>query len=78
MDEGFLEEQIRRLREMSTWISEAQSRRLELRQMLERDLARRHGTPLDEVRDLTLYTSQRGTLASDGIRFAPARSPRAR
>jgi hypothetical protein len=55
MSERFLEEQIKRIRELTARISESGRRRAELTQLLER--ARRAYGPLEEVRDLSPYGS---------------------
>jgi hypothetical protein len=56
MAESFLEEQLKRIREMSEWVSRATSRAAELSD----ELAQRRESrgPLYDVRDLRTYTSR--------------------
>jgi len=55
MSERFLEEQIRRIRELSAQIVPSERREAELTQLLER--TRSAYGPLGEIRDLTPYDS---------------------
>jgi hypothetical protein len=51
MSEPFLEEQLRRIRQMSARITEARSRQHELSESMVRDREQRHFSPADDVRD---------------------------
>jgi hypothetical protein len=55
MAESFLEEQLKRMREMSEQMSRASGHAAELSNELERDRASRQRGPLYDVRDLRTY-----------------------
>jgi hypothetical protein len=51
MSEPFLEEQLRRIRQMSARISEARNRQQEVSREIERKREQRHAGPLENVHD---------------------------
>jgi hypothetical protein len=57
MAETFLEEQLRRIREMSEQMSRVRNRAAELSLEVERDRALMKRTPLHEVRDFRRFSS---------------------
>jgi hypothetical protein len=76
MAESFLEEQIRRIRELSARISESQTRRAELTRLLEE--RRSHYGPLEGVRDLSPYGDRGHGTSSAAREPVHARKPRRR
>jgi hypothetical protein len=72
MAESFLEEQLKRIREMGEQMSRAASRAAEVSNELARN--RESQGPLDEVRDLRTYTSRHESREpSDDAHADPAR-----
>jgi hypothetical protein len=65
MTESFLEEQLKRIREMSERMSRATSRAAELNDELVRNRAANQQGPLHEVRDLRTYNSIRSDWATE-------------
>jgi len=61
MSEHFLEEQLKRIREMTERMARLQARAAELPEEFERDRATARQGPLEEVRDLRTYSSIRST-----------------
>ena len=61
MSEHFLEEQLKRIREMTERMTRLQARAAELSEEFERDRAIARWGPLQEVRDLRTYSSIRST-----------------
>lgn len=77
MAESFLEEQLRRIRQMSERVARARDRAAELTKELARDREARHQGPLEEVRDFRYESgisddsepaSPRRSIASDAPR----------
>lgn len=56
MSEPFLEEQLRRIRQMSERISDARRREDELSKLIERNRCREHSNPFDDIRDFRAET----------------------
>ena len=81
MSEHFLEEQLKRIREMSERVTRLRSSAAELSEEFERDRASASRGPLQEVRDLRTYSSIRSTAddADDhGARHSPRHTSRNR
>jgi len=81
MSEHFLEDQLRRIREMSERMTRLQARAAELSAEFERDRASARQGPLQEVRDLRTYSSIRSTAdhADDrGARYSSRPTARSR
>jgi hypothetical protein len=84
MAESFLEEQLKRIREMSEWMSRASNHAAELSNELERDRESRQRGPLYDVRDLRTYsprnesTEQSEHHAGNARRRGPRASSRRR
>jgi hypothetical protein len=80
MAENFLEEQLKRIREMSDQMSRARNRAAELSAELERDRALIRLSPLHEVRDFRRYSSaeMRESAADSGGRRPSRPSSRRR
>jgi hypothetical protein len=65
MSESFLEEQLKRIREMSERMSRATDRAAELNNELARNREARQRGPLQEIRDLRTYSSIRSDRANE-------------
>ena len=57
MAENFLEEQLKRIQEMSEWMSRIQSRAAEISAEVARDRALARRSPLQQVRDFRQHSS---------------------
>jgi hypothetical protein len=71
MAESFLEEQLKRIQEMSEWMSRATNRVAELSDELARH--RESRGPLYDVRDLRLYTSPPESREPSDAHAGPSR-----
>ena len=81
MSQPFLEEQLRRIRQMSECIVEARNRQDELAKVIECNRDRQHSNPLDDVRDFRTGTPEEPESAHDASdgplrRRSPARRRR--
>jgi hypothetical protein len=75
MTESFLEEQLRRIREMSERMSRVRNHAAEISEELARDFAAIRRDPLHAVRDFRSYSSMRTepppSAEDHGVRSAP-------
>jgi hypothetical protein len=81
MAETFLEEQLKRIREMTEQMSRVHNRAAELSQEVEHDRAMMRWSPLHEIRDLRSYSStdrSRDHAEDHAGRHTPRRAPRRR
>jgi hypothetical protein len=81
MTENFLEEQLKRIREMTEQMSRVRNDAAELSQEFERHRAMMRRSPLDDITDLRSYPSTdtaRDHAEDHGGRQAPRRTPRSR
>jgi hypothetical protein len=73
MAESFLEDQLKRMREMSEWMSRASSNAAEVSNELERERESRQRGPLYDVRDLRTYSPRNDSTEQSEDHAGPAR-----
>jgi hypothetical protein len=78
MSEPFLEEQLKRIRQMSARIGEARSRQQELSKEIEREREQRHSGPLENVHDFRARPAEQLERPHEGADDRPARRRPAR
>jgi len=78
MTENFLEEQLKRIRQMTETVSRLRNRAVAISEEIEQERALMRRSPLHEVRDFRCYSSIDEARASASDRRLPQRPPRSR